>query len=52
MQSKYFKKEIQSGELYKLHDKLISDLNSTFSEWENLEKEKENLLSKQKRISS
>jgi len=47
-----YAKEIQSGELYKLHDKLISDLNSTFSEWENLEKEKENLLSKQKRISS
>ncbi len=47
-----YAKEIQSGELYKLHDKLTSDLNGTFSEWENLEKEKENLLSEQKRISS
>lgn len=38
-------KEIQSGQLYKIHDKETSELNDAFIKWENLEKEKEKLIS-------
>ena len=44
--------QIQSGELYKLHDQVTSGLNSAYIQWENLEREKENLFAKLKLIKS
>lgn len=40
-----YAKEIQSGELYKTHDKITMELDYTLVEWEKLEKEKEHLQS-------